>query len=132
MLIISRSPISVNNDEEHYEALVNRPVKDDKNQGTPRKYVSIPTGSTVAVQCKDGGPWTHGTLEGKGNHNHQEKSYNICITKTGWLVTRERKHIKPTQITAEQYLWDHLQKHATTDPLEDILKQYEKQPICIP
>ena len=80
------------------------------------------------VQCENGGLSTHGTIEGKGNHNQHEGSYNMCITKTGWLVTRDRKHIKPTQITAEQYLWDQIQKHTTTDPLEDILKQLEKQP----
>ena len=35
--------------------------------------------------------------------------------------------MKPTQITAEQYLQDQLDKHIVTDPLEDILKQIEKQ-----
>ena len=43
MHIISRPPIGVNNDEEHCEALVNRQIKDYKNQGTPSNYVSIPT-----------------------------------------------------------------------------------------
>ena len=83
MAIISRFPISINNDEEHDEVLVNRQTKDDKNQGTPSNYVSIPTGSTVVVQHKDGQPWTHGTIEGKGNHNHHERSYNVWIIKTG-------------------------------------------------
>ena len=83
MSIISRPPVGVNNDEEHYEALVNRQTKDDKSQGTPRKYVSILTGYTIAVQSEDGGPWTHGTVEGKADHNHHERSYNICITKIG-------------------------------------------------
>ena len=41
---------------------------------------------------------------------------------------QRQKHIKPAQIIAEQYLQDQLQKHTTTDPLEDILKQFEKQP----
>ena len=63
--------------------LVDRETKDDKNQGTPRNYVSIPTGSTVAGQCEDGGLWTHGTVDGKGGHNHHEIFYKICITKTG-------------------------------------------------
>ena len=102
--------------------LVNKQTKDDKIQGTPRKYVSILIGSTVMVQCEDGGPWTHGTIEGKGNHIHHERFYNVHITQTRQLVPRDRKHIKPTQMTAEQYLWDQLQKH-TTDLLEDILKQ---------
>ena len=82
MPIISRQPVSINDDEEHYEALVNRQTKNDKNQGTPRNNISISTGSTVVVQCKDGGPWTHGTIEGKGDHNHHERSCNIHITKT--------------------------------------------------
>ena len=80
---MSRPPIGKNNDEEHCEAIVNRQTKDDKVQGIPRNYVSIPTGSTVAVQLEDGELLTHGTLEGKDDHNHHERSYNICITKTG-------------------------------------------------
>ena len=35
--------------------------------------------------------------------------------------------MKPTQITAEEYLWDQLDKYIVTDPLEDILKHIEKQ-----
>ena len=35
-------------------------------------------------------------------------------------------HVKPTQMTVEQYLWNQLDKHIVTDPLEDILKQLEK------
>ena len=104
MPINSRLPIGVNNDKGHYEVLVNRQTKDDKNQGNPRNHVSIPTGSTVVVQHEDGGPQIPGTVEGKGDDNHHERSYDICITKTEQLVTRDRKHIKPTQITAEKYL----------------------------
>ena len=37
--------------------------------------------------------------------------------------------MKPTQITAKQYLWDQLDKHIVTDPLEDILKQWEDKNI---
>ena len=98
-----------------------RQTKHDKNQGTLRNYVSVTTGSTVAVQHEDRGQWTHGSVEGKGDHKHHERSYNICITKMGGLVTRDRKHLKPAQITAEQYLQGQLQKHTKTDPLEDIL-----------
>ena len=83
MPIISRPPIGVNNDEEYYEVLVNRKTEDNKNQGTPRNYISILTGFTIVVQREDGGPWTHGPIEGKSDNNHNERSYNICITKTG-------------------------------------------------
>ena len=65
--------------------------------------------------------------EGKGNHSHHDRSYNIHITKTGRLVTWNRQHIKLTQISAEQYLCAQLQKHTRTDPLQNILTQLEKQ-----
>ena len=108
--IISRAPVGINNDEEHYESLVNRQTRGDKNQGTPKNHISILTGSTIVFQCQDEGPWTHGAIEGKGDYNHHERSYNIHITRTGGMGTRDRKHIKPTQITAGLYLWDQLQK----------------------
>ena len=96
MPIISRPPTG----EDYYEVLVlvlvNRQTKNDKNQGTPRNYDSILTGFTVAVKCGDGTLWIHGTIEGKGDHNHHERSYNICITKKGPLITTDRKHIMPT------------------------------------
>ena len=53
MPIISRPLVGRYKDEEHYEALVKRQTKDDKNQDTPRNYVSIPMGSTVVVQHED-------------------------------------------------------------------------------
>ena len=104
MPIINRPPVVRDNDEESNEALMRRQTKDDKNQRTPRKYVSITIGPIVVVQWEDGGPWTHGTVEGKGDHDHHDRSYNIHITRTGKLVTQDRQHIKSTQITAEQYL----------------------------
>ena len=58
-------------------------MKDDKNKGTPKNYVSIPIGSTAAVQPEEGGLWTHGIIEGKDDQNHHDRSYHICITKTG-------------------------------------------------
>ena len=83
MPIIIRPAGNVNDDEEHFEALVNRQTKCYKNQGTPRNYVFVPTWSTVVIQHEDGGLWTHGTVEGKGDHNHHERSYNIHLIKTG-------------------------------------------------
>ena len=50
MPIINRPPVGRDKDEEHYEVLIKRQTKDDKNQGTPRNYVSIPIGSTVVVE----------------------------------------------------------------------------------
>ena len=105
MPIVNRPLTDLNNVDEHYEGLVKRQAKNNKNHYTSRNYASFPSGSTVVGQCKDGGPWTHGTVFGRGNHNHN-RSYMICTTKTGHIVTRNSKHIKAIAIIAEQYLQD--------------------------
>ena len=55
MPIVNRLLINSNNDDEHYEALINRQTKTDKNYATSRRYVSFSLGLTVSVQCEDGG-----------------------------------------------------------------------------
>ena len=50
MLTINRPLIGVNNNDEHYQALVRRQTKNDKNHDTSRKCALIQIGSTVAVQ----------------------------------------------------------------------------------
>ena len=62
-------------------------IKNSKDKDTSKNFVSFPIGSTVVVHWEDGGPWTHGIIEGKGGQNHHDRSYHICITKTGRLVT---------------------------------------------
>ena len=47
-----------------------RQGKNDPNNDSSQVFVSIPIESTVAVQEEDEGLWTHGTIVGKGNHNH--------------------------------------------------------------
>ena len=112
MPIINRPLVNSSNDNEHYEVLVKRQTKNDKNHDTSRIYASFPLGSTVVVQWEDGGLQTHGTVVGRPDHNHNNRSYIICITKTGWLIIRKSKHAKVTTITAEQYLWGSVkQKH---------------------
>ena len=103
MTILTRLLLDSNKDEEHYGALINRQTKNDKNHDTPRNHAFLPIRSAVMVQCKDGGPLTHHTIGGKGDHNHNNKSYTICVTKTGQVVTRNSKNMKPTQITDKQY-----------------------------
>ena len=57
MPVINRLPINLDNDDEHYEALVNRETKNknDKKYDTVRNYVSFSIGSTLVVQQEDGG-----------------------------------------------------------------------------
>ena len=50
MPVVSRLLINSNNDDEHYEGLVNRQIKDDKNHDTSRCYASFLLGSTVVAQ----------------------------------------------------------------------------------
>ena len=66
-------------------------------------------------------PWNN------SRKGHNNRSYTIHITKTGLLITRNSRHVKQTQITTEQYLWDLLDTHKVTDALDDILKQIENQ-----
>ena len=54
MLIINRPLVGKDNGEEHHKVIIKRQMKDDKNKGTPKNYVSIPIESTIAVQWEDG------------------------------------------------------------------------------
>ena len=82
MPAIDRKPVSIDSDE-HHKKLMHRQGKNQPNNDTSQIFVPIPIGSTVVVQCKDGGPWTHGMIVGKGNHNHCNRSYKIQVTTTG-------------------------------------------------
>ena len=70
MPVVNRLLIGSNNDEEHHNALINRQCRNDKDDNTSKSFNPLPIGSTVAVQCEDGRPWTHGTIEEKGDDNH--------------------------------------------------------------
>ena len=50
MPIINRPPVGKDNDQEHYEVIIKRQMKDDKTKDTPKVYVSISIGCTVVVQ----------------------------------------------------------------------------------
>ena len=45
--VIKRSLVGIDNDQEHYEAIVKRQMKDDKGRDSAKIYVSIPIGSVV-------------------------------------------------------------------------------------
>ena len=129
MPIINRLPINSDNDDEQYKALFNRQAKNDKKYDTTRNYHLFSMGSTVAVQQEDGGLWTHGTVVGRGDPSHKNRSYTIRVTKIGCIITRKSKYIKAKPITAEQYLRDQLTQHME-DPLDKILKQHEPLSPC--
>ena len=55
MPIVNRPPINSINGDEHYEALVKRQTKNNKNNDTLRNYASFSMGSTVVAQYEGGG-----------------------------------------------------------------------------
>ena len=87
MPIINRPQVGIDNNEEHHEVITKKQTKNDKDKDTSKDFVSIHIRTTVVVQWEDWGLWTHGMIEGKGNQNHHDRSYHICITQTGRLVT---------------------------------------------
>ena len=48
-------PINSNNNDEHYEALVNRQTKNEVNYDNSRSYATFSLGSSVVVHQEDGG-----------------------------------------------------------------------------
>ena len=87
-----------------------RQAKAHKSYNTLRNYFSISIGSIVAVQREDGWPWTYGMIIDKENQNQNDQLYQVCMTKMGWLITRNSKHVKVTPIISEQYPRDYLSK----------------------
>ena len=75
--------INSKSDDEHYEALATKQRRNNKNYDTVRSHDSFSIGSTVAVQGKDDGPWTHETVVRRDDHNHNNRSYMIRMCKTG-------------------------------------------------
>ena len=55
-------------------------------------------------------------------------SNKIQVTTTGRIITCKRQHIKPTPITAEDYMSYQARKHTKTDPLDATLDHIQKNP----
>ena len=55
----------------------------------------------------------------KGNHNHNNKSYTKCVTKTRQLITSTASMQRQLRSTAKPYLQDKLDKYRKKDPVED-------------
>ena len=64
---------------------------------------------------EDGGPWMHGVIKGQRTDFHDEGSYRVSLTKTGHGITRTKKHIKPTDISTEDYLQNEMAKANETN-----------------
>ena len=128
MPVVDHKPIGQDCNDDHHSKLVDRQGKND--QDTSPLFSNIPIGSTVAVQYEDGGPWIHGTVVDKGDHNHHDRSYVIQLTTNGRCILRNRWHVRLTTVTADKYIQHQSNKQCniTTDPLTETLNNINKNP----
>ena len=59
-----------------------------KNNDTFKESPFIPEGSMVALQCEDGGPWTHDIVRAWEDTNHNDGFYKIQLTRRRHIITR--------------------------------------------
>ena len=130
MPIIDCKPLVDDCDDDCHAKLIERQQKNNNDTAATLPY--IPIGSAVAVQQEDGGPWTHGTVVGIGDHNHRDKSYTIQLTTNGRCITCNRHHIKPTAVTVDTYIQYHctIRQNTRADPLAEILNNITKIPAA--
>ena len=130
MPVLDGKPLIEDCDDDLHAKIIKRQKKNDND--TAVTFSCIPIGSTVAVQQEDGGPWTHGTVVGTGDHNHHEKSYTIQLTSYGRHITCNRHHIKPMAVRADTYIqYQSAKQHGTrTDPLAEMLNNITKHPAA--
>ena len=130
MPVINRKPIG-DNDDEHHSKLIHRQHKNGTNNDASPVFASIPIWSTVAVQWENGGPWTHWTIVGKGDHDHHDWSYIIQVTTTGRRITCNRQHIRPISISEDEYICYQATKHANrqTIPFDALLEHINSNPM---
>ena len=130
MPVIDCKPLVEDCDDDHHAKIIKRQQTNDKD--TAVTFSCIPIESAVVVQWEEGGPWTHGTVVGTGDHNHHEKLYIIQLTSNGRCITCNRHHIKPMAVTADTYIWyQSTKQHDTrTDPLAEMLNNITKHPAA--
>ena len=56
----------------------------------------------------------HGTIIEPWTDNHNGRSYRIRVTKTGHVITRTKRHIKSTNVSVDDYLWNEMTKASQT------------------
>ena len=62
----------------------------------------------------------NGTIVGHGSYGHEGISYQIRITRLGHVITRAKRHIKTSQIMAEEYLRKEVLKKSTSQVNENL------------
>ena len=75
-----------------------------------KDLLSFPIGSTMAVQCRDGGPYMPGLIEETNNTDQNGQSYIIRVIKRGTLIMHNTRNIHRISITMEQYIQEQIKK----------------------
>ena len=128
MPVINRPLVGTNNDDEDHKALIGRQSRKDKGKDTSIGFVSLPIGSTVAVQQEDRGLWTHGTVEAKGNHNHHNRLYKSASPKQEKQSHAEATYKTNTNISRTLSLGPVAQKHQDRSTREKHLRNNHLHP----
>ena len=71
-----------------------------------------------------------GTVVGHGSGDHKRRSYKIIMTKTRHTITRMKRHVKTTPISAEDYLRKEMSKAnlpQTDDKLNELIDCFALQ-----
>ena len=82
------------------------------------------------VQQENGGLWTHGTVVGSSDHNHNNRSYTIRVTKqaisspeTGNTSTQHPSQLNNTSgtnlLSIQMILWTKYENTMNTLPIWD-------------
>ena len=93
---INREPININNDDVQYRAFKAHQSKYITDSDTHKESPSFLIGSTVAIQCEDEGPWTHGVIKVANSSDHNGRSSIVRVTKTDRFRRQNTKHICST------------------------------------
>ena len=87
--------INLTVDDEQYKALKTCQDKYIKSNDYHKGPFPFPIGSTVTVQYKDDGPWTHNVVE-EANGTVHHGWYIIKVMKTGRLIMHKMRHMQYT------------------------------------
>ena len=118
MLRIDKTPVTHNHNEEHHNTLQVHQNKAIENNHTLKDLFVMPTGSAVAIQCKDGQIWTHDTIDKQEDTNDISQSYRIHNIKTEFILIKTKTHQKKTNssraipkrtISTSQYIYKQCQ-----------------------
>ena len=88
----SKPCVMCDNDEGDHVALKNRQPQANKGKHTYVNISLFPTGSTITVQCEDGGPWTHRTVIRHGSEDHNRGCYKSRVKRTNQNQSTSDSH----------------------------------------